>query len=401
MAKIYSNINRIKFTDISERYELPRRYKGKLTEVHSSLIDYVVKNYKNTNRFRKLVVDALNILTYCILENEIPPFDWRMTNPLENVPSMDMDLVEQILGDYYLDADAIEWDVAEVDTPPETPLIKPEPIPVTAAKEPSSQPDSKYEPPKIKDIVKAADRAGFRNPTSKEDLYIQPPKCPRFDYSKKWFTAKDGMNVYTIYATLPEIPTKQNEISCTTDSSKMTNADLLRLYPTEVVRTRPPAMYEQIDGLENHPILGNILPVEGYSKSELADNLIKYPHLYKVKRLIDGELVNFFEHIEIDGKLIPISEAWDTLPESSVIPKQSDFIKEYVIRRYLLERDNGVNHSYPIYGTLNPYLTLFMPADDYIRIGHSNVIEIARSCVDSRVSFKRSRNPILRRFDNA
>ena len=70
-----------------------------------------------------------------------------------------------------------------------------------------------------------------------------------------------------------------------------------------------------------------------------------------------------------------------------------------MVRRYLLEEEAGVVHKYPMYGTLLPYLTLFMPPEEYIRRGYKDTLNIAKQCVASRVSFKQSRNPVLKRLN--
>ena len=86
----------------------------------------------------------------------------------------------------------------------------------------------------------------------------------------------------------------------------------------------------------------------------------------------------------------------------SLIPYNSDYIKEYVIRRYLLERDvDNIKHNYPLFGTLDPFLTLFTTVEDYINYGYTDVEDIGRQCVKARVAYKQSRNPILRRLKNA
>ena len=74
MARIYSTTNRIKFTDIPEKYATPREFRAKQSEVHSAVISYVYENYRDTKKYRQKVVDALNCLTYCILQHDPPPF---------------------------------------------------------------------------------------------------------------------------------------------------------------------------------------------------------------------------------------------------------------------------------------------------------------------------------------
>jgi hypothetical protein len=118
-------------------------------------------------------------------------------------------------------------------------------------------------------------------------------------------------------------------------------------------------------------------------------------------REIDGKQCSFYSHIEIDGKLVNILDIWDELPESQIIPKQADFIKEYVVRRYLLERDiDGIKHKYPMFGDLDPFLTLPLTIADYKDFGYTDAVKLARQCVASRVNYKVSRNPIVRRLEH-
>lgn len=394
---MYSSTNKIKFTSISERYQIPKMYRASVSKLHASLITYVCNHFTNTNKYKQKVVDALNILTYCVFENETPPFDWTTASPLNTMPNINLDDVAKILASAYLTVDAIEWDVEPCEVSPQVavpasppPAVKPAEVKVTVKKDPSQNvvATAQVEKPSV-----------VEDGTQKEDLYIRAPFYPRFDYSKPWLSQQDGPDRYVIYTTLPEIPTKQNEISVTTEVSMMSDTELMRLYPTRLIRTRAAVMYEEVPELKLDSDLGLLLPVEGFTEDQIVDNIVRYPHLYKLQRIVDDNIQSFYSHIEIDGELLPIDDAWDDLPESKIIPKQSEFIKEYIVRRYLLEEESGIEHKYQMYGTLLPYLTLFMPSDQYISRGYTDVVQIARDCVTSRVSFKRSRNPILRRLN--
>lgn len=181
----------------------------------------------------------------------------------------------------------------------------------------------------------------------------------------------------------------------------MTIMDMMKLYPNHFIRTRAATMYENHDGLTLDDDIGIILPIVGFSPTQVKDNIIKYPHIYKLTRYMNNKFTSFYSNIEIDGELHDTLSIWDSLPDSKKMPRNSEFIKEYVVRRYLLERDIlGVEHKYPLFGTLEPFLTLFTTSDDYIRLGYTDVTDIAKQCVISRVSYKRSRNPILRMVYN-
>ena len=64
MSRIYTSSNKIRFTEISEKYKVVKSQKGKLSEMHAMLITYVSKHFQNTRAYKQQVVDALNIITY-------------------------------------------------------------------------------------------------------------------------------------------------------------------------------------------------------------------------------------------------------------------------------------------------------------------------------------------------
>lgn len=390
MSLKYTSMNRIRFTEISDKYDVSRVVKGKISELHAKLITYVVSHFRNSNQYKQKVVDALNIITYAVYANDPLPFNWSSKDPFKNMPDIEDELLKETLGDVYLTVDGIEWDVdasygsAEVaETQPKQTIARP-----------------KKKEPILPKVFPPA--TGVASPTLKQDLYIQSPVIPQIDYSKVWMTGVVDSETYTIYETLPRIPTKQNEISCTTNPSQMTDKELLRLYPNVRIRTRAASMYEPISGIKLHPILGLILPIKEYTEQQLIENLLQYPHFFKLVREIDGKQCSFYSHIEIDGELVNILDVWDDLPESQIIPKQADFIKEYVVRRYLLERDiDGISHKYPLFGDLDPFLTLPLTTSDYMDFGYTDLVKLARQCVASRVNYKVSRNPIVRRLGSS
>ena len=183
----------------------------------------------------------------------------------------------------------------------------------------------------------------------------------------------------------------------------MRDNELLNLFPNQFIRTRAPVMYERYTGMDYDSQLGCLFNIGNgkYTREQLIDNIIKYPHIFKLMRPTNDEYVynSFYSEIEIDGQLYPIKEVWKDLDDTVYIPFKSEFVKEYVVRRYLLERDiDGIEHKYPFYGSFNPYLTLFMPFADYAKRGYNDPIELAKACVKCRVDYKQSRNPIIRRL---
>ena len=395
---LYSDKHKIKFTNISENYQVKKSFKGTLSSMHSSVITYVVKHYQGTAKYKEKVVKILNTITYAVYAAEPLPLDWSPQNPFINMPDIDDETIREVLGDIYLTSEAIDWDVAVVDEPVTEIKPKADTKPVQniiAVAKPKFTPvDATSVEAPIKDFsVK---------PTDPLDLYLQAPEVPQFDINKPFITGVDGADKLVIYTTLPEIPKRQRDISATTDISKMTDADFMNLFPNHFIRTRAEAMYDDV-GLEADELFGNIIPIDGYTKEQVLKCIIEYPHLYKLARHQKGlqagtEYPSFYGWIEIKGELVFTMDVWDSLPISKMIPRQAEYVKEYVVRKYLLDRDNGAYFKYPLFGDLQPFLTLVMPAEEYRKRGY-DPLEIAKQCVRSRVAFKQSRNPVLRRLN--
>lgn len=383
----------VKFTQLPDKLIYPARIRAKLSTLHSDVITYVVSNFKNTAKYKRHVVDTLNTISVYIKNNDALPSDWSVSNPLTNLELLDSSYCEDTLGNLCIKVKDIIWDVHESETD--------EHITTDTAVITKPVSEDIVTSSKVVNITPKRDTDVVISPTPKEHLYIKPPTIPQFDASKPWLQSQLNQNVYTIYESLPIIPVNQSQISVTTDISKMTIMDLMKLYPNHFIRTRAATMYENHEGLTLDEDIGIILPIVGFSPNQVKDNIIKYPHIYKLTRYLDNKFTSFYSNIEIDGELHDTLSIWDSLPDSKKMPRNSEFIKEYVVRRYLLERDIlGVEHKYPLFGTLEPFLTLFTTSHDYIRLGYTDVTDIAKQCVISRVSYKRSRNPILRMVYN-
>lgn len=401
---------KIKFTSLSDKHPVPKNIKGKASELLSIIITYGSDNYNNTKRMRDSLLKACNVITYSLIANEPLNRDWLTTNPLENIPEIDDTIMREKLRNLYLSDKDVEWDLRAVDVQAVPVLPKPKSAPVIVPKFEEKRPKLNRSHQVTSSVIsetvektstkkKKETEKSYDVPTNKTDLYLQGPSVPQFDNKSIWMQGQVGYDKLVIYESLPKIPTKQTEISVTTDVSKMTRVELMNLYPNCFIKTRHEKLYEKLKLAGYDSTLGVLLPVERFTNAQIKDNIIKYPHLYKLTRSIDGQLVSFYSYIEIEGELHRVLDVWDSLPESKVIPKEPEYIKEYVVRRYLLERDIlGMKHKYPMFGTLNPYLTLFMPADDYIKYGYTNVNDIVIQCVNSRVCFKQSRNPVIRRL---
>lgn len=381
MSRIYSPTNKIKFTNISETYKVRRNFKGILNDLHSSVITYVIAHFDGTLAYKRQVVRVLNILTYAVYASESLPRNWSKLSPFDNIPDIEDDLIEETLGDIFLTVEAIDWDIKVAEQAPV--------VAGTKFRSVTTMPD----------VPVATVKSSVAVETPSTDLYIQAPEIPQFDVTKPWIQKQCGSDLLTIYTTLPEIPQRQRDISITTDVNKMTDSDLLRLYPNHFVRTRAPIMYTPQTNMDFDKDFGVILPIDDYSRDQIIDNIIKYPHLYKLAREQNNELVSFYAYMEIGGELVDTLEVWDSLEISKWIPKSAEFIKEYIVRKYLMDIEyKGAEFKYPIYGTLDPYLTLFMPIEEYTKRGY-NAVDLATKCVLSRVSYKQSRSPILRRIN--
>lgn len=373
----------IKATQIPDKLKYPPAVKSKLSALHSGVIDYVSRIYTGRYQQRQNIVKLINTISYIVVSGDSFPPNWTVNSPFDRIEFIDDDTCKAALGDLYVIERLIDWDIPMVEQSSSKSDLKE-----------SEKPKSQIS--KFSKLIPTVD-----SPTPKEDLYIRPPVVPRFNVNKIWASGIVDNISYAIYTSEPEIPMKQNEISVTTDVDKMTSKELMNLYPNRFIPTRAPSMYEEIQGLPYHNKLGVVLPISGYTELQLIDNLVRYPHIFRLQKQVDGDICSFYSTIEIDQKLYKVSEIWNSLPESKIIPYTADFVKEYVVRRYLLERDkNHIKHRYQMYGELEPFLTLFTTPSDYAEFGYPDAESLARQCVVSRVEYKQSRNPILRRLKN-
>lgn len=376
-----------RFSQIPEYLKYPLNIKGALSTIHSNIITYVIAQGEGTSKYLRDVICYMNTASYKLMNQE--DFEYVAGKPLDMSQIVDdMDIRPYLLEhSMYIDSSAINWSLDNIEKQ----------VAGTAIKIPTPDVAPTVEKPNVPAIKTST----LTTDTPKEDLYLQPPVVPRFNINAVYTGNTIYDTYYAIYESTPVIPTKQNEISVTTDINKMTNNDLLHLFPNRTIHTRGDSMYQDCPGLENHPILGLILPIEGFTRRQIIDNIVKYPHIYKLTRSVNNELVSFYTNIEVDGELHKISQYWSSLPDVKNLPYTRDFVKEYVVRRYLLERDlRGINHKFPLFGELQPFLTLFTTPEIYAELGYKDPLKLAIECVNSRVAFKRSRNPVLRRLDN-
>ena len=299
----------IKFTQLSDKLKYPPTYRGRLNTLHSAVVSYVIQHYEYGYAYRKRVVDVINTLSYIVLNGDTIPQNWSLSDPLDNIDIVDEDICKSSIGDLYIHDKQIDWDVE-----PSVKSVQ------GTKKEQNLSPVPTVSPVQTNTVIARPTKL-----TDKSDLYIRPPVVPQFDTSRIWIQGNVNDTDFVIYQSLPEIPKKQNEVSVTTDINKMTQADLLNLFPNQFIRTRSACMYDYHEDLDSDLQLGVVMPIKHYTKDQLIDNLVKYPHIFRLVREVDGELVSFYQHIEIDGELHDTLEIWDSLEDAKYIPKTSEF----------------------------------------------------------------------------
>lgn len=253
-----------------------------------------------------------------------------------------------------------------------------------------------------------------------DDIVLTTKPYQRFDTSRVWKKVYDDCGrPMNMYATLPIIPKRQRDISVTTNVDRMSKSELLNLYPktTPVKGFRShPIFRQQYEGFTTDPIFGFIPKIEGFTEEQVIDNIIKYPSLDSTTRLkIRPKTTSmkypqpFYHDIEIDGELIDCKKITEEICER--IPDISRFIHagaayypiiwDYIVRRYLLERDIlHMEHKYPMYGDLQPFASLCLSADEYVKRGYTDDIEeFAYNHVKSRIHYLESINPVITKYE--
>ena len=208
MNYIYSSTNKIKFTNISETYKVNRSVKGLVSDLHSSVVTYVISHFTGTMAYKQKTVKVLNIITYAVYASENLPLNWRRDDPLVNIPDIDDEQIEEVLGDIYLTVEAIDWDIQPVDSDTvgsfNNVISSPSkfrPITTVTSTDPAVKPTLED----TKDITVKE--------TPSTDLYIQAPEIPQFDITKPWIQKQCDADLLTIYTTFPEIPQRQRDIA--------------------------------------------------------------------------------------------------------------------------------------------------------------------------------------------
>lgn len=441
----------IKISDIAEKVPVPGNVLQKFEVYYHDLYMWICDNFENRERFKKNATYKINLLMYYLFTDGTVPYNWNTLMTTPNLScSVNSSDIRRVITKCMLAPSNIDWSecmdssysfelanaasdkssdavsAASEVTSESTPIKRPytfsaktdtgekysgqvksahsNAVSVTscndcAVEDKSLRQEDANNTCEDDDEYEVA--SSFQpavNATPKEDLFITIPKYPKVaDVSSSLPN--------NIRVSLPLVPSKQSEISATTDVNSMSEEDLLNLFPNTFIRTRSPLMYKPRQGITLDPDYGLLIPVEGFTDAQVRDSIIRYPHIFQLARQMeDGTFTSFYNDMEIDGELVNILKVWKYLPEAKIIDidslnstsEQIEFIKEYAIRRYILERDiAGVKHKFDVRGSLPEFMTLFMPASMYTKEGYGNSIDIAKKCVSARVSYLRTRNPRL------
>ena len=441
----------IKISDIAEKVPVPGNILQKFEVYYHDLYMWICDNFENRERFKKNATYKINLLMYYLFTDGTVPYNWNTLMTTPNLScSVNSSDIRRVITKCMLAPSNIDWsecmessysfelanaasgksleavsaanEVASESTTSKRPYTfsaktdtgeKYSGQVKSANSNASSATSSSTIATEDKSVIQegasnvcddddeyevASSLQPVVNATPKEDLFITIPKYPKVaDVSSSLPN--------NIRVSLPLVPSKQSEISATTDVNSMSEEDLLNLFPNTFIRTRSPLMYKPRQGITLDPDYGLLIPVEGFTDAQVRDSIIRYPHIFQLARQMeDGTFTSFYNEIEIDGELVNILKVWKYLPEAKIIDidslnstsEQIEFIKEYAIRRYILERDiAGVKHKFDVRGSLPEFLTLFMPASMYKKEGYGNALDIAKKCVSARVSYLRTRNPRL------
>lgn len=362
------------FTQIPASLKYPMKYKANLSSIHSELVTAFASSHNHSIKSKRRIVDIINIVSYIVISGESFPDSWNLSNPLSSIDLEDyadaID-IESRLGELYVNFTDIHWDINT---------------------------DCEYVAESVNSVQTDKNEFETTISTSTEktpidDVLLEPRKIPRFDFSKPWLRQSIHGVTYTIPTSLPLKPERSQDITVSTDVNMMSDFDIDKLFPNWFMHTRGVSLYKPLDGVELDPDFGLIFQFDGFTREQVIDNIIKYPYLYNVTRFVDGSVQDFYLNIEISGELHSTDAVWDSLADTKYLPKTKRFMTEYVVRRYLLERDiKGISHKYPIRGSFDPYLVLFMPKDMYIQHGYQDV---GRLHVQSRVNYLQLLNPII------
>ena len=393
----------MKFTEIPDiilnRTIVPNNYRAylsKISELDAKLVEHIQNTGVSSYRDKLDATRKLNSIAYQVIVGDYVDIDPSDPKDYDSIVAIDDSECQSILGNLFIKIGDIDWDVDRVESTgsrnvPASPVEGAHGFRQLFPDISENQNYTEY------DVV---DTSHLSNRESKDkDISFAFKKVPKLDPDKVWAVGHDvyGRQV-PIYVTLPEIPRVQNDITVTTDINKMSKQDLLNLFPTKRLRPRHEELYEKVPGFDWDPILGYIPRILDFTKDQIIENLIKYPKFSLLFRTVGEQRVSFTNFIELDeGNIVPWNVAAEISPDMVALPKSKIFYRDYIVRRYLLERDIlHMEHKYPMFGTFDPFMTLFTTMDEYAKLGYDDFESMARQCVVGRVKFFQTRNPLVR-----
>lgn len=415
MAKYYVTACEEFYRDKSDSNRLVRTHLSKIQSICPQWVDMLSSDLSRQKQSR--FVRLLNCIVCAILRNDTLPEAFSMSM----VSMYEEDELKDILGNAFASADDFNWDVDFSDPVTESynvvkyvktkdKIVASQVAYDVATTDHSNKITSfdtfKETSSSINETPSSDGQGEFTGYRSTfQDINLDFRVFPIRDKSKLWDICYDDCGrEMKIYHSYPIIPTKQNEITITTPYEDMSDSDLMKLFPDHFIRTRLDIMYEPQENFTVHPKLGFIPKITGFTEDQVIDNIIKYPRFSHIFRLVEDDnsyhnqkRIAFINRVEVDGELLSFKKAIRTVDDMKNLPDIHVFHFDYIMRRYLLERDyHTVEHKYPLDGYLQPFTVLFMTPEEYAEFGYTDSLDLARQCVKHRVQFYQSIHPLTR-----
>lgn len=427
----------IDFISLPNYYRLLCRRRNVGAKIETAVADIVSKNCRslNTRKSRIAICDLLNRVVYQYISD--PSYKY-VEGEVPDVGDVD---IEQELGDLFITINKVDFDscpVEDVMLEDANESLSNQSGAVSSSKEniqgaSRSEPDEHIDldnvsvvdlmlesqqehkeeelhiPPGYELFYADTTSNGYQVSQDRSDISLLTSTMPAIDCTQIYLKSLDlAGRPINVYPTLPTIPTNQCEVSATTNIDTMIDMDFLKMFPNEVIRARHPMMYGTFTDVVNvhgdpmeievDEVLGYIPVINGYTREQIIDNIIKYPQFTYWYRQEGRDRTPFTKYVEIDGELVPrmkwLRESKD--PDLNNVPGNEYFIKDYMYRKYILDEEyGGIKHKYPPFGTYGPFMSLFMPKELYHKFGYKDAASIGRQCVQNRIDFFRSRNPLF------
>lgn len=427
----------IDFISLPNYYRLLCRHKNVGAKIETAVADIVSKNCRslNTRKSRIAICDLINKVVYQYISD--PSYKY-VEGEVPDVGDID---IEQELGDLFITINKVDFDSCPVEDAileDANESLSNQSGAVSSSKEniqgaSRSEPDEHIDldnvsvvdlmlesqqehkeeelhiPPGYELFYVDTTSDGYQVSQDRSDISLLTSNMPAIDCTQIYLKSLDlAGRPINVYPTLPTIPTNQCEVSATTNIDTMIDMDFLKMFPNEVIRARHPMMYGTFTDVVNvhgdpmeievDEVLGYIPVINGYTRKQIIDNIIKYPQFTYWYRQEGRDRTPFTKYVEIDGELVPrmkwLRESKD--PDLNNVPGNEYFIKDYMYRKYILDEEyGGIIHKYPPFGTYGPFMSLFMPKELYQKFGYKDVANIGKQCVQNRIDFFRSRNPLF------